>query len=334
MVKVSIIVPIYNAEKYLVKCLESLINQIYTNIEIVLVDDGSTDSSYEICYRYARMDNRIQLIHKENNGVTSACNIGIEMAKGKYIAFLDSDDFADINMIKIMLCWAEKKNADIVQCGFVSESGKGLHISSEKIYGQSEIINVLFPQLLNFWEYRNLEIYPCRWNKIFKREMVIDSLKYCDTNVNYGEDLILVAATLINCNSFVTVNKELVYHRNHVNSITNKYKSHFNRNNRNLIKILKGICHFENSMELCDRYLEYLKLQEITNICISKYSFRMKVQMVKKIYNTVITESFIKGFIINNNHKTYKVLFYLIKKKKYCLIVIFYSLVMIYRKWK
>ena len=100
--KISIIIPVYNVEKYLRRCLNSIINQTYKDIEIILVDDGSTDNSGKICDEYKEKDNRIVVIHKENGGLSDARNAGIDIAKGKYIGFIDSDDFADIRMYEII----------------------------------------------------------------------------------------------------------------------------------------------------------------------------------------------------------------------------------------
>ena len=99
---ISIIIPIYNVEKYMEKCLNSVVNQTYNNIEIILIDDGSKDKSREICDNYAKKDNRIKVVHKENNGVSSARNTGIDMSKGKYITFIDSDDYIDTDYIETL----------------------------------------------------------------------------------------------------------------------------------------------------------------------------------------------------------------------------------------
>ena len=95
---ISVIIPIYNVEKYLTKCIESVINQTYKNLEIILVNDGSTDNSKEIIDKYSSIDSRIKVINKKNGGLSDARNVGIELAKGEYITFLDSDDWIELNM--------------------------------------------------------------------------------------------------------------------------------------------------------------------------------------------------------------------------------------------
>lgn len=114
MNKISVIVPIYNVEKYLPTCLNSIINQTYKNLEILLINDGSSDNSGEICENYAKMDNRIHVFHKRNEGVSSARNLGIDLSVGDFISFVDPDDFLDLNLYEIVISNMEKYNADII----------------------------------------------------------------------------------------------------------------------------------------------------------------------------------------------------------------------------
>lgn len=111
---VSVIIPVYNVEKYLEECIDSVINQTYKNIEVILVDDGSTDSSGDICDEYVKKDSRITVIHKENEGTAVARNLGMENASGEWFYFPDSDDYLELNMLSELVCTALKKQADIV----------------------------------------------------------------------------------------------------------------------------------------------------------------------------------------------------------------------------
>ena len=114
MKKISIIVPVYQAEKYISKCIESIVNQTYKNLEIILVDDGSTDRSGEICDEYGKKDNRIVVVHNKNKGVSVARNCGLDIATGDYITFVDSDDYIDLQMYSEMMKVVEKYSCD---CG-------------------------------------------------------------------------------------------------------------------------------------------------------------------------------------------------------------------------
>ncbi len=122
---VSIIVPVYNVEAYLPKCIESLVHQTYTNLEIILIDDGSTDTSGKICDEYAKSDSRIQVVHKENGGVSDTRNVGLDHVNGSYIMFVDSDDFIDEKMVEILYQDLIEQDADISQCNYyrIDENG-------------------------------------------------------------------------------------------------------------------------------------------------------------------------------------------------------------------
>lgn len=130
--KISIIVPVYNVEKYLEQCLNSIINQTYKNLEIILVDDGSTDNSSDLCDLYAKNDKRIKIIHKINGGLSDARNVGLNVATGDFIGFVDSDDWIELDMYEIMLNAMLKSGSDIVSCGhFVEYKNKNYKVSNE-----------------------------------------------------------------------------------------------------------------------------------------------------------------------------------------------------------
>ena len=119
--KISVIVAIYNIEQYLVKCIESLINQTYDNLEIILMDDGSTDASGEICDEYAKMDKRIKVVHQKNQGLSVVRNNGIKMATGKYVILVDGDDFVERKYVERLFRQLDKNDADIAVCGYKTE---------------------------------------------------------------------------------------------------------------------------------------------------------------------------------------------------------------------
>ena len=114
--KISIIVPVYNVEKYLKKCIDSIVNQTYKNLEIILVDDGATDRSGEICDELAKLDNRIKVYHKKNGGLSDARNYGVERATGSYVGFVDSDDYIDAEMYEKLYEAITKEAADVAEC--------------------------------------------------------------------------------------------------------------------------------------------------------------------------------------------------------------------------
>ena len=113
---ISIVVPVYNVEKYIEKCVNSITNQVYNNLEIILVNDGSTDNSGKLCDSLSKLDDRIKVYHKENGGLSDARNYGVERANGTYIGFVDSDDFIDSDMYKTLYDVIKRENADVAEC--------------------------------------------------------------------------------------------------------------------------------------------------------------------------------------------------------------------------
>lgn len=159
---VSIIVPVYNTEKYLPRCIDGILNQSHSNIEIILVNDGSVDNSGSICEAYGVKDMRIQVIHKENGGPSEARNVGIDAASGEYITFIDSDDFVHIDYVKTMLLISEKHNCDVVQCAL--EIGQNDNFTLRR---QSDGVNI-FDHVAVF-RGRMLKIAPC--GKLYKKRL-------------------------------------------------------------------------------------------------------------------------------------------------------------------
>jgi len=145
----SVIVPIYNVDRYLKKCLDSLLNQTYTNLEIILINDGSTDSSYEICKQYAGKDPRFRLINKENGGLGQARNVGLENANGDIYAFVDSDDWIDIRMFEKMISAMEEYNADIVQCNYCRTRSEKINVLEQTEYPQLYKGRDIIPKLFS-----------------------------------------------------------------------------------------------------------------------------------------------------------------------------------------
>jgi len=196
---ISIIVPIFNSERWLGRCIESLISQTYKDIEIILINDGSTDNSLVICKEYSLKDNRIVVIDKENGGVSSARNLGIKSAKGEYIQFVDSDDFIDPQMCEKLV--EAIKNADMVLCGLkVWQEGRLLrepHLKSEIVDYRQDISK--------YFELRKINLGPC--NKLYIREKIT---RLFDESLALGEDTLFVLDYMNNIN-IVSVLSDCLY---------------------------------------------------------------------------------------------------------------------------
>jgi glycosyltransferase involved in cell wall biosynthesis len=206
--KLSIIIPVYNAEKSLPNILEKLVLQTYRNIEIIVVNDGSTDGSYHIIKHYASIDDRIVAINQNNQGVSAARNSGINIVSGKYILFIDADDDLDIDLINILMSKVSS-NTDLVVCG--------MYLNNKKIIPNNSVIDDkkrLRIYVLKSLLQKNLLYGPCC--KIFRFDIIAKHHLRFPTNVNYGEDTIFVLNYMTYIRFIVNINKALYYY--HYNS--------------------------------------------------------------------------------------------------------------------
>ena len=221
--KISIIVPIYKVEIYLRKCVDSIVNQTYKNIEILLIDDGSPDNCGIICDEYAKKDERIKVIHKKNGGLSDARNYGIEASSGDYIMFVDSDDYISKDMCEILLKKALENNADIVSCNF-----KEIYIDNfeEEINKQSikkslEIYTNLEVIYKYFFDY-TIDINVV-WNKLYKREIFFENENIRFPKGKLHEDDYTVCKLYYYANKIVIINDVLYYYIRRRDSITGRF---------------------------------------------------------------------------------------------------------------
>lgn len=213
---ISVIVPIYNVENYLVKCIESIINQTYSNLEIILVDDGSPDNCHIICDEYAKRDSRIRVIHKKNGGLSDARNAGLDIATGEYIGFVDSDDYISLHFYQRLMNVMEISDSDIVECGIKKFK------NTDKIY---DIENNKL-DFITFNTYEAMEdlilnniLSVTVWNKLYKRE-IIDKLRFKVGKTN--EDDFYTYLAFDNANKISKLDEELYYYLQREDSIMGK----------------------------------------------------------------------------------------------------------------
>ena len=209
---ISVIVPVYKVEPYLERCVNSIINQTYKNLEIILVDDGSPDNCGKICDELAIKDNRIRVIHKENGGLSSARNAGLDIATGDYITFVDSDDYIENDYLFYLLNALINSNSDIAICGMktIDESEKIISIDA---FLSNEIFNVkeIFEKIL-------LPLKTAAWGKLFSKK-IISNYRFPE-KIIHGEDLVFLANLIENDTKFITVKHAFYFYLKRKNSIT------------------------------------------------------------------------------------------------------------------
>lgn len=213
MNKISIIIPVYQVEKYIKRCLDSILSQTYSNLEIILIDDGSRDMSGKICDEYAIKDSRIKVIHQDNAGVSAARNKGLDICTGDYITFVDSDDFLEPFMYEKMMEKVTEYNCDVVMCDCVKDDGVAqtpyTHNIRAGFYDYNQLKEEYYPHLLMM---ENVE-YPAtisNWLLLFRRE-IASSIRYIE-GVRYSEDLLFGVQLLYNAKSFYYMKDEYYYH--------------------------------------------------------------------------------------------------------------------------
>ena len=211
---ISVIVPVYMVENYLTECLDSIINQTYKNIEVLLIDDGSKDNSGMICDRYAEAHKNIKVIHKENGGLSSARNEGLKLARGNFISFIDSDDYLNTDMFSIMMEEQEKYNADVVICGrtYVYGDRQVVRAKSDvrKVMGSAEAIALMNTSILGYYD-------VAAWDKLYRREL-FENIEFPIKKLS--EDWYTTYKVFDKANVIVYNSKPLYYYRQRENSIT------------------------------------------------------------------------------------------------------------------
>lgn len=218
---VSIIIPVYNVEKYLDRCVESIVKQTYENIEILLVDDGSPDNSPKMCDEWAKKDNRVKPIHKKNGGVSSARNMGIEKANGEYISFVDSDDWIVPTYIEEMLNELINKNADYITCGY-KRVYNDEHIDLFNSDGEIKVIDSdeYLKNVMNV-----LPGYGFTHMKLIKKELIGD-VRF-DESIKVAEDALFNAMLCKNIKNVVVYNKPLYNYFFNENSVVRKFDMNY-----------------------------------------------------------------------------------------------------------
>ena len=185
---ISIIVPVYNVEKYIARCIETIIQQSYKNIEILLIDDGSTDESGKICDDFGKKYNNISVVHQRNQGLSKTRNVGIEMAKGKYIGFVDSDDYIERDMYEILYKNMVKYDADISVCDYIEITGNMKNVKKTNTNFETIIYDNLETKIKELLTEETLNNYA--WNKLYNRELFNkirfkENIKFEDVDIMY-----------------------------------------------------------------------------------------------------------------------------------------------------
>lgn len=226
MAMFSVIVPVYKVEKYLRECIDSIINQTYTDFELILVDDGSPDNSPQICDEYAKKDDRIKVIHKENGGATSARIAGANIAAGDYIVCIDSDDWVELTYLENFANIINETSVDVVCTDYYKYNGEKkeckFKLSHEGLYKKDDIKKYIYPILIQNEYGVSIPNHLC--TKAFKRELFVKHQNIVDRGIVMGEDAAVTKSCIYDADSIYILNKAMYYYRCNPSSVTQSKK--------------------------------------------------------------------------------------------------------------
>lgn len=330
MAKVSVIVPVYNAEKYLEQCIDSIVNQTLKDIEIILIDDGSTDGSAEICKKYLS-DSRVSYYYKENAGAVMARKDGISFAKSEYIGFVDSDDWVETSMYKTMYTAAKNNNADIVFCNCI-QNADGHRFSPEMesgVYDRKEIEEKILSKTLAYVA-DNGEKRALRWSnclRLYRSDLIKSGISF-NPEVRRCEDLVLTYEATLKANVMVYLGDQYLYHNRVVlNSKSRRYTPDAWKAFKSLIIHLYEITEALESESM----LRQMHLRAFFSIvdCLEnelkyyKQNKKRALQQISLIMNDEINERYYRNIPIEKMAKRYRVYYKLIHKKRPRAIILY-----------
>lgn len=262
---ISVIVPIYNIKQYISECIESIINQTYKDMEIILVDDGSTDGSGLICDAYAKKDDRIKVIHKKNEGLVRARKTGLENATGDYVAYVDGDDWIEHDMIAKLYDALTENKVDIAMCGRFENIGDiqkpMYHGISEGRYDKQALLDNVYPKMIVNGEFFEWGIFPGVWDKLFRRECLEKYQMTVDDRLTMGEDAACTYPCILNADSIYIVHECLYHYRQSQTSMVKKSgnRSYERERFKILYESVKGsFTEYKHIYDLRKQWQEYL----------------------------------------------------------------------------
>lgn len=308
MIKFSIIIPIYNAEKYLERCINSILNQTYSNIEILLINDGSQDQSLEICSRYKNHSN-IRIINKKNGGVSSARNTGLKEASGDYITFLDADDYIANNTFEIIEYILINNNIDVLKYGYYKTFNKiktkyKFNVTVNEVIEDKNFKEKILPYLFNTNDFGNV------WNLVIKSN-IAKQIKF-DENKKYAEDRKYSFDILMNSKNIYVLDLPLYYYVININSAMN------NKNYETAYKQLLDILDTTNYLlNKCEKKYKFINKKEILFsiyfdlksylVKTTNFSYQMYLKKLKKVFNIADLKKILNKYDeLNNSYKLFK----------------------------
>lgn len=292
---ISVIVPIYMIDRYVGLCIESIINQTYKNLEIVLVDDGGKDRCPEICDLYKRKDDRIKVIHKPNGGLVSARKVGLQQSNGEYISYVDGDDWIGLGFIEGLYTAANTSGADIVCAGFTrdlfSRSASFTNTLPAGIY-EGEKLKELWKNMASSEPYYRPGISTYVWNKLFKRKILLGPQSRVDSRISIGEDGAVTYPALLSCSRVAVIDNVAYHYRQREDSMLKQSTGYS-------LEAQKLLYLYEYLMRWAERTPKELRIKEqVIDYVLSIAIMRSGGQLPQDDYSTFDTAYYGKDVVV------------------------------------
>ena len=299
---VSIIVPVYNVKEYVVKCIESIIAQTYKNIEIIIVDDGSTDGSGEICDSFH--DSRIKILHKKNGGLSSARNTGLDVASGKFICFIDSDDYIDVDMIESLYKTCKAYESDMSICRY--------HIVGSNISDECEMSDKLhvYSGIEALEEMLKGKIKSLAWNKMYRKEIFTD-IRFPEGMVY--EDIYIMHKLFLKCKRIVTIPNKAYYYVWRDGSIMHQYSIKNTYDNYMALRYRLNDLINLNMKNIGGLYADIIRVRLYFELVLAKVDLKKRkedstlIKMIKEDYKSLIIPECSRKYLTENEQLKYKI---------------------------
>lgn len=315
--KVSIIIPCYNSEKYIHKCMDSVINQTYTNWEVIVVDDGSSDNSYKILKEYSLKNNKIKIIRQKNYGPSIARNIAMNYVNGEYIMFIDIDDYVEKNILEEFTKYAKCEGSDIITCGYYEvKSNKVTAVNNFESYNNIDKRYFFLEKIL-------LTSGGVIWGKMYKTEIIKKNNILFDPNIRISEDQLFNIEVLLKSSTLSYSNKNLYYYNLDNNFSITKNNTFNNIDNQILIQNT-----LENKLKKLNFYEKNIKKLLAKRLYYNIYNFIYfyvyenidSLNKIKEIVNKIEISKYLEEIILKDTYDK-MIYFLLIKKRIKCLYI-------------
>lgn len=336
---VSIIIPVYNAEKHLEKSINSVLNQTLDNIEVILVNDGSTDESLSICRKFEKQDNRVCVIDKVNGGVSSARNEGIKVASGEFIGFIDPDDWIDQEMYLSMYEKAKRNDVDVVLCNYINHRGDDITLSTisiqDEVVEKERLINEVVANMISgsTLDSNSSTIAGTIWRTLIKRDLITKNNIEFDEKIPLMEDLIFIIGVLLNIDRIV-IDEGHFYHYVHYNNTAGrKYRNDYIEISQKVYDKMQDLlsdnyykCNIKIRMDY--RYVN-MKLQSIANETRKENSKknRLKYTKIRNICNDPRLGTILSQISYDNYTIRKKFVLNALYKKRALFLFVYFSMV-------